>query len=121
MINQIQVTTVFVNDQDKALEFYRDVLGMDVRIDTMMGEGFRWVEVVPKGAVTSIALLNPYPGAQVGIPSGMIFDTKDVKAFYEAKKDNVNFTKNPEPQPWGGVMAEFTDPDGNSFGIAQQS
>ncbi len=120
MINQIQVTTVFVNDQDKALKFYRDVLGMDVRSDTMMGENFRWLEVVPKGAVTSIALLNPYPGAQVGIPSGMIFDTADVKTFYEAKKDRINFTKAPEAQPWGGISAEFTDPDGNQFSIAQR-
>jgi lactoylglutathione lyase len=120
MINQIQVTTVFVNDQDKALEFYRNTLGMDVRIDTMMGENFRWLEVVPKGAITSIALLSPYPGAQVGLPTGMIFDTADVQAFYDAKKDSVNFTKSPEAQPWGGISAEFTDPDGNQFGIAQK-
>lgn len=120
MINHIQVTTVFVNDQDKAIEFYRDTLGMEVRIDTVMGEGFRWVEVVPAGAVTSIALLQPFPGASVGHPTGMIFDTDDVKAFYEDKKDKVNFTKTPEAQPWGGVMAEFSDPDGNGFSIAQR-
>lgn len=120
MINHIQVTTVFVTDQDKAIEFYRDTLGMEVRIDTMMGENFRWVEVVPAGAVTSIALLQPFPGASVGHPTGMIFDTSDVKKFYEAKKDKVNFTKAPEAQPWGGVMAEFSDPDGNGFSIAQR-
>ena len=121
MINQIQVTTVFVNDQDKAIEFYRDVLGLEVKVDTMMGENFRWVEVVPEGAVTSIALLSPYPGAPVGIPTGMIFDIADVQAFYDAKKDKINFTKSPEAQPWGGVIAEFTDLDGNQFSIAQQS
>ncbi len=120
MINHIQVTRVFVSDQDKAIEFYRDVLGMEVRVDTMMGENFRWVEVVPQGAVTSIALLSPFPGAQVGIPTGMIFDTADVQAFYDAKKDIVNFGKAPEAQPWGGVMAEFSDPDGNGFSIAQR-
>lgn len=121
MINQIQVTTVFVNDQDKAIEFYRDILGLDVKVDTMMGENFRWVEVVPKGAVTSIAILGAYPGVQVGIPTGMIFDTDDVNAFYAANKDKIKFTQAPEAQPWGGVMAEFTDPDGNQFSIAQQS
>lgn len=120
MINHIQVTTVFVSDQDKAIEFYRDTLGMDVRIDTMMGEHFRWVEVVPKDAVTSIALLQTFPGASAGNPTGMIFDTADVKKFYEDKKDAINFTKTPEAQPWGGVMAEFSDPDGNSFSIAQR-
>ena len=121
MINQIQVTTVYVNDQDKAIAFYRDVLGMEVKVDTMMGEHFRWVEVVPKGATTSIALLNPYPGMKAGLPTGMILDTADVKKFYETKKDKVNFTKMPEAQPWGGVIAEFTDPDGNQWSIAQQS
>lgn len=120
MINQIQVTTVFVKDQDAALKFYRDILGLEVRVDTMMGENFRWVEVVPKGAATSIALLSPFPGAQVGIPTGMIFDTADVQKFYDAKKDNINFVKAPEAQPWGGVMAEFKDPDGNQFSIAQR-
>ncbi len=120
MINNIQVTTVFVTDQDKAIEFYRDTLGMEVRIDTMMGENFRWVEVVPTGATTSISLSLPFPGASAGNPTGMIFDTADVMKFYEEKKDTVNFTKVPEAQPWGGVMGEFSDPDGNTFSIAQR-
>ncbi|MEO0563307.1 MAG: VOC family protein [Chloroflexota bacterium] len=121
MINHIEVTTVFVQDQDDAITFYRDVLGMQVKIDTMMGEHFRWIEVMPEGAQTSIALLAPFNGESVGVNTGMIFDTADVKAVYDSWKDKVNFVQAPETQPWGGVQARFADPDGNVFGIAQKT
>ena len=50
------VGTVYlaVSDQDRALAFYRDVLGFEVRTDTEFGEGFRWIEVAPAGAYTVI-------------------------------------------------------------------
>ncbi|GAA1251662.1 VOC family protein [Oryzihumus leptocrescens] len=55
------VGTVYlaVSDQDRALAFYRDVLGFEVRTDTDFGEGFRWIEVAPAGAYTVIALVPP--------------------------------------------------------------
>jgi glyoxalase/bleomycin resistance protein/dioxygenase superfamily protein len=51
------VGTVYlaVSDQDRALAFYRDKLGFEVRTDTEFGEGFRWIEVAPAGAYTVIA------------------------------------------------------------------
>ncbi|MEO0563032.1 MAG: VOC family protein, partial [Chloroflexota bacterium] len=121
MINHIEVTTVFVKDQDDAIAFYRDVLGMQVKIDTMMGEHFRWIEVMPEGAQTSIALLAPFNDEPIGVNTGMIFDTADVKAVYESWKDKVDFVQVPETQPWGGVQARFADPDGNVFSIAQKT
>jgi Glyoxalase/Bleomycin resistance protein/Dioxygenase superfamily len=55
------VATVFlpVTDQDRALAFFRDQLGFDVHSDTDYGEGIRWVEVVPPGSTTAIALSGP--------------------------------------------------------------
>ena len=55
------VGTVYlaVSDQDRALAFYRDMLGFEVRTDTEFGEGFRWIEVAPAGAYTVIALVPP--------------------------------------------------------------
>ena len=78
------VGTVYlaVGDQDRALTFYRDGLGFVVRTDTMVGEGFGWVEVAPAGAYTVIALVpptreeDPLPGGQA--PFG--FDTPNLEA-----------------------------------------
>src|SRR3954451_3100565 len=78
------VGTVYlaVHDQGRALAFYRDVLGFEVRTDAEFGEGFRWVEVAPPGAYTMIALVrpagddDPQPGGNA--PFG--FDTPDLDA-----------------------------------------
>ena len=78
------VGTVYlaVSNQDRALEFYRDILGFEVRTDTEFGEGFRWIEVAPAGAYTVIALAppmreeDPQPGGNA--PFG--FDTPNLEA-----------------------------------------
>lgn len=122
MISRIQVATVFVSDQDKALDFYTNILGLEKRVDMPMGPGFRWVEVAPAGAETSITLSLPFDGASKGGFTGFIFDTADVSKFYETMKaKGVNFTEAPKTQPWGGIQATFTDPDGNAFLIAQRT
>ena len=54
MITNIAVTGVFVSDEDKALDFYVNKLGFEKRADEPMGDGMRWIEVAPPGAVTRI-------------------------------------------------------------------
>lgn len=77
------VGTVYlaVTDQDRALAFYRDKLGFEVRTDTEFGEGFRWVEVAPAGAYTVIALVPPMgeDDPQPGGRSPFGFDTPDLE------------------------------------------
>lgn len=122
MINRIQVTTIFVSDQDKALDFYVGKLGLEKKIDLPMPQ-FRWVEVAPAGAETSISLQLPWPGMDLhGGSTGMIFDTSDVRGDHtRLAAQGVNFTQAPTEQPWGGVEARFTDPDGNEFSIVQRT
>jgi predicted enzyme related to lactoylglutathione lyase len=121
-INHIQVTTIFVSDQDKAKDFYVNKLGFALKVDMPM-PGFRWVEVVPEGAVTSITLSLPWPGMRVKPgPAGLIFDTSDCQgAFKLLKAKGVNFTQEPTSQPWGGLEARFADPDGNEFSLVQRT
>ena len=125
MINHIQVTTVFVKDQDKAKVFYTDVLGLNERIDTMMGENFRWLEVAPEKGQASISLAMPFPGMPaeaVGGPTGMIFDVSDVKNMVkELKAKGATITQEPTEQAWGGIEARVVDPDGNEFGLVQRT
>ncbi|MBZ0293941.1 MAG: VOC family protein [Anaerolineae bacterium] len=123
MLNRIQVTTVFVRDQDKALDFYTNTLGLKLKVDMPMGENFRWVEVAPENGETSITLSQPFPGMEINRGStGMIFDTNDIQKLHaDLSAKGVNFTQEPTPQPWGGIQAQFSDPDGNLFMVAERS
>jgi predicted enzyme related to lactoylglutathione lyase len=110
-------------DQEKALEFYRDTLGFEVRMDeTFAGGQMRWIEVVPPGSSTAIAIAPPPPGSD-GRPvdSGIIISTKDIDADYTALKDagvdvDAEIMRNEPPVP---PMFQLRDPNGNSLMIVQ--
>ena len=120
------VGTVYlaVSDQDRALAFYRDKLGFEVRTDTDYGQGFRWIEVAPVGAYTVIALVrpareeDPQPGGQA--PFG--FDTPDLEAaMAEFRSRGVEFEdvrggEGPVPP-----MAYLRDPDGNRILLVEET
>src|SRR5215216_4878586 len=65
-ISQIGTVVVPVSDQDRAIEFYVDTLGFEKRADVPFGDGYRWVEVAPADAVTTIALAPPPEGKPSG-------------------------------------------------------
>jgi catechol 2,3-dioxygenase-like lactoylglutathione lyase family enzyme len=112
------VGTVYlpVSDQDRALAFYRDALGFEVRTDTEFGEGFRWIEVAPAGAYTVIALVSPMrdEDPQPGGAAPFGFDTANLEAaMAEFSSRGVEFEdvmKGDGPVP---PMAYFRDPEGN--------
>lgn len=119
MITRVKLMGVCVRDQEKALDFYTNKLGFEVRADEPMGPGARWLEVAPPGAETGLALWTP-PGLEdrVGTFSQIVFKCDDVRATYEELRSRgVKFTQEPTDQP-GGVMAQFVDPEGNSFVLA---
>jgi len=119
MIKQIKLAGVFVNDADKAYDFYVNKLGFEVKEDQKMGEGGRWLEVVPPGATTRLAIATPFPGqtdAKVGGFTRIAFTTDDIQATYEKLvAKGVHFTEAPTRQVWGDIQAQFADPDGNVF------
>ena len=119
------VATVFlpVTDQDRALAFFRDQLGFDVHSDTNYGEGVRWIEVVPPGSTTVIALAGPSdwsPGVKAGDRAPFSFHTADLNAAIAALSERgVEFDDPihmPAPAP---SMAFFYDPDGNKMLLIQ--
>lgn len=123
MISRVQMLTVYVRDQQRALDFYVNKLGMQIKLDQTMEANLRWLEVSPPGAETSIALLKPLADAEngAGMSAGIVFETEDIQAFYDhAQSAGVMFTQSPMSQPWGGTEARFVDPDGNSFSIVQR-
>src|SRR5262245_340568 len=69
-INSVATVFLPVSDQDRSLKFFRDQLGFDVHSDTSYGDEARWVEVVPPGSTTVIALNDPSdhrPGVEPGM------------------------------------------------------
>jgi predicted enzyme related to lactoylglutathione lyase len=125
---KIKLTNVFVDDQEKALRFYTEVLGFIKKADFSQGP-FRWLTVgspeEPDGAELQLAL-NDNPAAktyqqamfQQDQPAAM-FNTDDIKGDYERiKARGAEFAMTPTDMPWG-TMARVNDTCGNLIQITQ--
>ena len=127
---------LWVHDQDEALAFYTDKLGMEVRADVTLPEmgGFRWLTVGPPGQEDVSIVLMAIPGAPVmdeesaeqvrtvmskGFAGTVFLTTEDVRSDYEELKGRgVEFTDEPEERPYG-IDSGFRDPSGNSLRLTQ--
>lgn len=124
MITHIHSATLMVEDQDAALDFYVEKLGWEKRADSPYGEGSRWLEVAPSGAVTTLALVKP---GDVGaspedavVYKGISLITDDLDTTYTNLRDRgVEFVQPPEQMPWGAKATWFNDPDGNLFFLVE--
>ena len=120
-ITEVGTVIVPVSDQDRAIEFYTETLGFELRGDTPYGDGDRWVEVAPAGAVTTIALVPPREGQSVGVPTNMGLTTDDVDADHAALKergvdvDDVMRMGDPVPP-----MFFLRDQDGNHIFVVER-
>jgi catechol 2,3-dioxygenase-like lactoylglutathione lyase family enzyme len=127
---RIYITSIFVDDQAKALDFYTNKLGFEVRNDVPVGE-HRWLTVVSKEQPDGTELLfepsdhpavTPYKNALVedGIPATS-FQVDDVDTEFERLKDiGVKFTQ--QPTDAGPVrMAVFDDTCGNLIQLVQMT
>jgi len=126
--------TVYVTDQEQALEFYRDKLGFKVTTDVTMDGGFRWLTVAPAGQSDfEIVLMEPKPGFMFeqeaadqlralitgGKLGAGVFSTPDCQATYqELSAKGVEFLSPPAKRPYG-VEAIFKDNSGNWFSLTQ--
>lgn len=123
MIKHIKSTGVRVTNHDRAYDFYVNKLGLEVRRDEVMDGGYFWLEVAPSDAVTTLAV-GPPTSEDSSVPLGgfahIVFDTEDIQATYEELSGRgVRFTEEPTKKPWGGVQAQFVDPDGNIFVLVE--
>lgn len=135
MIDSIGGMVVIVSDQQKAIEFYTQKLGFELKSDIPFGggsssaEGLRWVEVAPKKSQSTISLMVPNSmvmsdGVEIeaskksiGAETGIWFYSKNIQSTYEELKGKRVDITAPEKQEWGGVMSKVKDQDGNSFSI----
>ncbi|WBC16824.1 VOC family protein [Micromonospora sp. WMMA1998] len=118
-VNHVQIVSVPVSDQDRARDFYVDVLGLDLVRDNPMGPGGRWVQVAPKGAATTLTLVTWFDSMPAGSLRGLVLESDDLDAdVARLRERGVVFAEDEiQVAPWGRY-ATFADPDGN--GIALQ-
>lgn len=116
MIRGIKFVGVPVSDQDAALRFWTEAIGMKVMTDQPFDDTQRWIEVKLPGAETGLALFTP-PGQEnrIGQFQSISFWCDDVFATADGmKKKGVVFAQDPKKEQWG-TSAIFQDPDGNSY------
>jgi len=127
---------LWVHDQDEALAFYTQKLGMEVRADVTLAElgNFRWLTVGPAGQDDFAIVLMAIPGPPMvddetaeqvrtlmakGFAGTVFLTTDDCQASYEElRARGVEFSEAPEERPYG-IDSGFHDPSGNSFRLTQ--
>ncbi len=123
-VNKINTVVVPISDQDRAIAFYVETLGFEKRIDVPFGNGYRWIEVAPAGAETTIAIVPPPPGKPSGnVETGIGLHTDDIDAYHaDLKASGVDV--DPEVSRMGDPVPPlfwFRDPDGNTLMVVGNS
>jgi uncharacterized glyoxalase superfamily protein PhnB len=132
----IRIHTTFLphDDADRALAFYRDTLGFEVRNDVGY-EGMRWITVGPAGQPDVNLVLHP-PGADPGITederkviaemmakgtyASIILATEDLDGtFDKLQAGDIEVVQEPTDQPYGVRDCAFRDPSGNMVRMQQ--
>ena len=114
-ITGVQLFSLPVADQDRARDFYVDVLGFELVADSQMGPGMRWVQVRPPGAVTSITLVTWFDTMPAGQVRGTVLETDDLDGEITRLRGlGVALPDGVETAPWGRFVT-FADPDGNGL------
>ncbi|HEY6658665.1 MAG TPA: VOC family protein [Nitrososphaeraceae archaeon] len=123
MIDSIGGVVIFVSNQARAIEFYTQKLGFDIKGEYPY-KNTKWVEVAPKNSTTTISLMEPNTDMmtneeieqakkEIGTMTSLWFYTKNIDDTYkELQEKGVNITE-PKKQDWGGIMSQIKDQDNN--------
>src|SRR2546428_11172557 len=133
---KINAAKLWAHDQDEALAFYTQKLGMEVRADVTLPEmgDFRWLVVCPPGQEDVGISLMAIPGPPVmdtetaeqvralmakGFAGTVFLTTDDCHAAYgELKARGIEFVETPEERPYG-IDSAFRDPSGNNIRLTE--
>ena len=121
MIKGIKFASIPTRDQDAALAFWTERMGLQVATDQPMGPGMRWIELRIPGADTRVVLFT-MPGHEdrIGTVQPLAFWTDDIDATYaEMTAAGVETLGPPEKAGWGAAV-KFKDPDGNTFVLSSR-
>ncbi|UED87064.1 VOC family protein [Streptomyces profundus] len=127
MLTNLMFATVYVTDQDRALEFYAGGLGLEKRVDFPGPDG-RFLTVGAPDSPVHILLWSHaaaagQPGDEGGIvsPGPLILESDDLRADFEIMRQRGVVFEQPEPEDYPfGIRVEALDPDGNRVSLRQQ-
>ena len=118
-----------VEDQDKAIEFYVELVGLELRQDEDYGDGRRWVEIAPSGSQTKLTLKTPemfgreeaiHRRALIGSSPQVTFLVDDCMELYRnLRKEGVSFDDEPTRRAWG-TSVTARDPTGNQVVFTEE-
>ena len=133
-IDRLSHSTLYVVNQDRALEFYTEKLGFELREDARLGT-FRWLTVGPKTQPDLTIVLMPIAEGPTmnqeqarslktlvenGVLGGGVLATSNCQESYETlKARGVKFARAPKEMPYG-IEAVFHDDSGNFFSLTQR-
>jgi len=117
-INKVGTVVVPVSDQERAIAFYVDTLGLEKRADVPVGDSYPWLEVDPGDTENTIAIVPPPPGKPSGnVETGIGLHTEDIDALHSELKaagvdvdDEVSRMGDPVPP-----LFWLRDPDNNTL------
>ena len=124
---RISLVTLVVRDYDEAIDFYVGKLGFELRNDTVLASGKRWVVVAPGPAMTGLLLAraaSPDQAKIVGEQSGgrvfLFLKTSDFGGDYERfRSRGIRFVEEPRWEPYGMVVV-FEDLYGNRWDLIER-
>ncbi|MEU6580124.1 VOC family protein [Nocardia sp. NPDC046763] len=127
MLSNILYVTVYVTDQDRALRFYTEGLGLEKQVDHAGPDG-RFLTVKASGSPVEIILWQlpeaagqPAGGLEVVAPGPLILESDNLWKDFEVLQDRGVTFIDPEPVDYPfGVRIEAVDPDGNRISLRQQ-
>lgn len=120
-ITRVWISTIPVSNLDGAIEFYEEVLGLPVLLDSRENN---WVEFGKDDPLGKLALYVPssFDKRQPGGETGIVLETDSIYELHRRLVDDgVIFKLKPQRQHWGGLMAVLIDPDGNEITVVEDS
>jgi catechol 2,3-dioxygenase-like lactoylglutathione lyase family enzyme len=123
MLERLVYATLFVSDQDRALDFYTNILGFEQRADNPTADGPRFLAVGVKGQDFLLVLWPGTPGqaepVDGRIPAAYTIETGDIRNALDALKSRgVKFETDVLEYPFA-YIAVFQDPDGNRLQLRE--
>ncbi|MBB4887452.1 VOC family protein [Streptomyces netropsis] len=128
MLTNIMYVTLHVTDQERALRFYTERLGLEKRVDYPGPDG-RFLTIGVPGSPLEIILLphaaasgEPVERQQGTTPGPLFLESDDLRADFKVLRDRGVTFDQPEPEDYGfGVRIEAVDPDGNRIALRQRA
>jgi catechol 2,3-dioxygenase-like lactoylglutathione lyase family enzyme len=114
-ITGVEIVSVPVSDQDRARDFYVELLGLELIRDTQMGP-LRWVQLGGRGGRgTTLTLVTWFETMPAGSLKGLVLETDDLDGDVERlRAAGLDFPDGIQDQPWGRFVT-LADPDGNGL------